>query len=174
MLADTLAFLHALYDEVPGGYLTLTAIHPDRNHPTPSRHVPLHNNLALTGALEHLLAANVRGWGAYFGVAPRRANLGRWRRGGKSHLANLPALFVDMDGDPNAALLSLNRCPLLPSCIISSGGGLHSYWLLREPTVDFARADRLLRGLANYFQSDRTNVAQALCMLCGIGEKRVW
>jgi hypothetical protein len=67
-----------------------------------------------------------------------------------------------MDGDPAAALLSLNHCPLLPSCIISSGAGLHGYWLFEEPVTDFVRADRLLRGLAHHFQSDRTNVAGAL------------
>ncbi len=161
MHPNTLPFLHALYGSVQG-FITLTAIHPNRRRPTPSRHIPTGDEGALHEALDHLQAANQARWGAYLSVATRQADLGRWRRGGKSQLASLPALFVDMDGDPATALQSLNRCPLLPSCIVSSGGGLHSYWVFDEPTADFARADHLLRGLANYFHSDRTNVAQAL------------
>ncbi len=161
MDADTLSFLRALYSSVQG-FITLTAIHPDRRRPTPSRHIPTGDEGALCEALDCLHTTNQAGWGAYLSVATRKADLGRWRRGGKSQLASLPALFVDMDGDPDAGLLALKRCPLAPSCIVASGGGLHSYWLLQEPTADFARADYLLRGLTGYFQSDRTNVAQAL------------
>src|SRR5450631_1999794 len=78
-------------------FLTLTAIHPDGRHPAPSRHIRLNDRQALNMALADLLEANRRGWGAYFGVAPRQADLGRWTRGGKQQLASLPALFIDLD-----------------------------------------------------------------------------
>ena len=40
MNTDTLAFLEALFAPCEQGFLTFTAIHPDGQHPTPSRHVP--------------------------------------------------------------------------------------------------------------------------------------
>jgi hypothetical protein len=161
MTTDTLNFFRALYAGMGEGYLTLTAIHPDKQRPTPSRHIPVVNEVALREALECLFAANRAGWGAYLSVATRKADLGRWRRGGKDDLAYLPALFVDIDTDPEDALCALRLFTPAPSCIVSSGAGIHSYWLT-EPMTDFALADRILRGLASYFHADRTNVAQSL------------
>jgi hypothetical protein len=172
MLADTLAFLHALYDGVPEGYLTLTAIHPDKHHPTPSRHVRLHDGPALIEALKHLLEANAQGWGAYFGVAPRQTNLGRWRRGGKDDLVCLPAVFVDIDDEPAAALARLRRFSPPPSAIVRSGGGIHGWWWV-TPTADFALAERVLRGLAHTLGGDHTTVANALRLPGSVNTKAV-
>ena len=44
--------------------LTLTAIHPDGQHRTPSRHVLLHRPDLLDEAMARLLATNRLGWGA--------------------------------------------------------------------------------------------------------------
>lgn len=103
VMTETITFLHDLFEGCTSGYLTLTAIHPDGLHPVPSRHVPLGDEAALEKALERLMRANALGWGAYFGVATRQVALGRWSRGGRSALGVLPAFFVDMDGDPDAA-----------------------------------------------------------------------
>ena len=81
--------------------LTFTAMHPDRSHPCPSRHVPLDDEEALNEFVEDLYAANALGWGGFVGVGLRRQALGRWRRGGTDDVAALPALFVDVD-DPSA------------------------------------------------------------------------
>lgn len=161
MTTETLTFLRALFEGVEGGFLTLTAIHPDKKHPAPSRHVPVGDEAMLAETLARLHAANAQGWGAYFAVAPRKADLGRWRRGGKADLAALPALFVDVDGDPDAALPTLRGFTPAPSCIVHSGGGLHGYWFIR-PTTDWEHANLALQGLASALGGDMTNTAQSL------------
>ena len=99
MYSDILTFLDALFAPCEQGFLTFTAIHPDGQHSTPSKHVPVGDRACLTRALERLTNANRQGWGAYVAVATRKANLGRWRRGSKADLLTLPALFVDIDRD---------------------------------------------------------------------------
>lgn len=105
MQTDTLPFLEALFACCEQGFITLSAIHPDGGYPTPSRHVPIGDKDRLMHTLDRLLAANRLGWGAYVGIAARKANLGRWRRGGQSDLLALPTLFVDVD-DPGPETLA--------------------------------------------------------------------
>ncbi len=155
--AETEMFLRDMYGRCAGleqpAYLTLTAIHPDGDRPTPSRHVPLGNPWALDRALGRLTEANAQSWGAYFGVALRKAGLGRWARGGKGDLVTLPALFADLD-DPDSAPLRLGWFDLPASCVVHSGHGYHVYWFLEPPTTDFAAADRAIRGLAHHLGGD--------------------
>jgi hypothetical protein len=142
--------------------VTFTAIHPDGDRPTPSRHLPLGDSAALQRALMRLLRANEHGWGAYIGIAPRKRNLGRWGRGTRRDLLCLPALFVDID-IPDDALRDLETFELPPSCILKSGHGYHAYWFLGQPTTEFARADRILRGLAEHLHGDeKLTVAQSM------------
>ena len=166
MNPETKTFLHDLFDrcssEQKPVYLTLTAIHPDGDKPTPSRHVPLGNAAALERAMSRLRKANERGWGAYVGVAPRKKNFGRWGRGGKTDLVCLPALFADID-NPDDALIHLGWFDLPASCILQSGRGYHAYWFLEHPTVDFAQADQVLHGLAQRLKGDEAlSVAQSM------------
>jgi hypothetical protein len=127
MYADTEAFIRGLFGRCrQPAFLTLTAIHPDGNHPTPSQHISLGDGKLLAQALDKLVAANHVGWGAYIDIAPRKTNLGRWSRGGKYDLSELPALFIDID-DPHGALDRLLGFDLPPSCIVSSGRGYHAY-----------------------------------------------
>lgn len=142
--------------------LTLTAIHPDGKHATPSRHVRLDDAVALQNALARLDAANALGWGAYFAVGLRQPSLTRWKRGGAAEVVALPALFVDVDDASSEALARLQCAQLKPSCIVSSGGGFHAYWWLDEPTTDVETARRLLRGLATVMHGDALSVAQSL------------
>ncbi len=120
--------------------LTLTAIHPDGKHPTPSCHISLDDAAALQDALARLDAANALGWGAYFAVGLRRPGLTRWKRGGAAEVVALPALFVDVDDTSLETLARLQYAQLKPSCIVSSGGGYHAYWWLNEPTADLETA----------------------------------
>ena len=170
MFTETLPFLQALYGGLEEGFITLTAIHPQRKHSAPSRHIPISNRVMLSDALADLENANTQGWGAYFAVAPRAADLGRWRRGGKRDLVSLPALWVDIDTDPAIALTRLDRFVIPPSCVVRSGGGIHGYWFI-QPTSDLAEADLALHGLAQTLSGDKTNVAQSLRLPGSINTK---
>ena len=126
MSPDTLAFLDVLLARC-GSYrdsacLTLTAMHPDGQHPTPSRHIPLDAPLVLQDALNRLDEANRQGWGAFFGVGLRKMGLTRWRRGGEADVIALPALFADVDDPAQDALDRLQDAVPVPSCITATGG----------------------------------------------------
>ncbi len=151
--------------------LTLTAIHPEGNHPTPSRHIPLADKAALHDALKQLDQANELGWGAYFAVGLRRPGLTRWQRGRAADVVALPALFVDVDDPSVEALTRLQGADPAPSCIVASGGGFHAYWWLDEPTTDLQTARELLRGLAAALHGDRLSVAQSLRVISSVNTK---
>lgn len=101
----------------------------------------------------------------YFGVATRRDDTG----GALENCAHLPALFVDLDfkHTPEAdARRRLAECPLPPSCSVQSGGGLHVYWLLREPLdlredSNRVMARALLRRLAQFLVADLSSAEPA-------------
>jgi len=159
------AFFDALFDRCTAHRqicLTLTAIHPEGKHPTPSRHIPLDDRTALQDELAQLDRANGLGWGAYFAVGLRRHGLTRWQRGGAADVVALPALFVDVDDPSPDALIRLQCADPRPSCITFSGGGYHAYWWLDTPTTDLQAARDLLRGLAAALGGDRLSVAQSL------------
>jgi hypothetical protein len=159
------AFLDALFarcTEYADARLTLTAIHPDGKHSTPSRHILLHDKAALREALTDLDRANALGWGAYFAVGLRRSGLTRWQRGGAADVVALPALFVDVDDPSIEAMTRLQCTDPAPSCIVASGGGYHAYWWLDEPTANLPTARHLLRGLATALHGDNLSVAQSL------------
>lgn len=86
----------------------------------------------------------------YLGIATRK----RPGDGALANCAELHALFCDIDFKtiPEAEVRArLNSFPLPPSLIVRSGGGLHVYWLLREPldlNTEVDRARSLLRRLA--------------------------
>lgn len=91
---------------------------------------------------------------AYFGVALRTPAAATDRKGGGAYCQTLTALFVDCDfkylGDAESRRRFADF-PLEPSIVVKSGGGLHLYWLLREPIdlrTDMARAKSILRRLA--------------------------
>jgi len=164
MHPNTSTFISSLFERCkPGeGFVTLTAIHPEGTHPTPSRHISIDDDRALERAIKRLSRANERGWGAYIGIAPRKQDLGRWSRGGRGDLLALPAVFVDID-NPDDLLFPLLRFDLPPSCIVHSGHGYHLYWYLETPTRDFAQADKVLRALALQFKGDaKMTVVQSM------------
>jgi hypothetical protein len=151
--------------------LTLTALHPDGNRPTPSRHIRLGDAVALHETLDRLDAANRQGWGAYFAVGWRKTGLSRWRRGGAEEVVALPALFIDVDDLSPNALARLKNFPIAPSCIVHSGGGYHAYWWLDEPTTDLVSTRLILRGLAASVGGDSLSVAQSLRVIGSINTK---
>jgi len=67
----------------------------------------------------------------YFGVGTRDGNAG-----GKENLINIPAVWCDCDfKDSSREIIAqkLNNFPFKSSIIVKSGGGIHIYWLLKEP-----------------------------------------
>jgi P4 family phage/plasmid primase-like protien len=70
----------------------------------------------------------------YFGVATRLTGA---PTGTRADLAELPALWVDIDCgkiglEKDAVVAVLRTMPIAPSIIVDSGYGIHGYWLLRE------------------------------------------
>lgn len=161
-----MAFLDALLARCVTYYdracLTLTAIHPDGQHRTPSRHIPLNQPDQFQDALQCLLEANRLGWGAYFAVGLRKPRLSRWKRGRERDLLALPAVFVDVDDPSPEALARLREMRPAPSCITFTGGGYHAYWWLDEPLSDMELARRILRGLQCTANSDPLSPVQSL------------
>lgn len=86
----------------------------------------------------------------YFGVALRKST----KDGTLENCGGLPALFCDLDFKSTSEAevrAKLDRFPLQPSVIVSSGGGWHCYWILREPldlSTELDHAYSLLRCLA--------------------------
>jgi len=92
----------------------------------------------------------------YVGVALRR----NMQNGRLENCSYLPALYVDLDFKDIAELDARRRlanCPILPSIIVASGGGLHPYWLLKEPedlATGLEQVEATLRALAAYLGAD--------------------
>lgn len=96
----------------------------------------------------------------YFGVCPRRE-----RKGKEENVRQLNALWVDIDCETMKekvkALKKLERFELPASIIVSSGHGLHCYWLLNELYLIENRENKLtakgyLKGLALALNADST------------------
>jgi len=132
-------------------------------------------------AVEALLHRNGAGEDAYVGVALQSQELAEQEakrlgkaakrsavRGYSASAAVLPGLYIDIDvatGRHDAshtlpptvgdALALLGTLPVPPSLVVHTGGGLHVYWLFREPWVlesqlDRDRAARLLKGWESF------------------------
>lgn len=166
MFPDTLVFLDALLARCASyqdtACLTLTAMHPDGHHATPSRHISWHNHSALQDALDRLEAANDLGWGAFFAVGLRKTGLTRYQRGGAADVVALPALYADVDDPSPDTLKHLQGMTPMPSSIVFTSGGYHAYWWLTAPTTDIQRARQALRALAVGLGGDLLSPAQSL------------
>jgi P4 family phage/plasmid primase-like protien len=75
------------------------------------------------------------GVAVYFGCCTRIAGAHQGRR---EHLASAVGLWVDIDCyklgiSIEDAVRALRQCPMRPTVTVCSGGGVHAYWLFREP-----------------------------------------
>ena len=92
----------------------------------------------------------------YIGVAARRTP----GDGSLVNCGSLPALFADIDfkdSTEDEARRRLARFGLKPNVLVQSGGGLQSWWLLKEPLDlqhEAGRAKSLLRRLAVSLNAD--------------------
>lgn len=106
----------------------------------------------------------------YFGVCARREKLDETKRGGVSDVLSLPAVWADVDINGSGhtgtnypetieiALKLIKDSGLpYPSVTISTGGGLHLYWLLDSPFLtdsseSLKEAQELTGGWQKYLQ----------------------
>ena len=157
---DTKEFLQALYRDLPGGALSVTAkvngkmrtkwFAPDQ----------------LEGMARFIQRCGQK-YNTYIGINPREKPLGEYSRGEKGDVSYIIAFFLDSDIKGPAhkeTRLPENQeelrgfmsiLPLRPSLIVDSGNGAHSYWLLKVPfrtdTDELRdRAEALLKGWERY------------------------
>jgi hypothetical protein len=153
VVAPTLrTFLQMLYP-VNEGYLDLRAL--------PSRaqaFIPIGDKAGVATFLSTHAEEHV-----YIGVATRRSA----ESGALENCAELSCVFVDIDFKTTSEADARERLatfPLSPSLVINSGGGLHVYWLMREPfrlPEEADAAQSLLRRVAQHFGGDLASAEPA-------------
>lgn len=126
-------FLAALFEKAdPALWLEIRCIHPVTDA-VRVRWTPLGDRRRLANNLRQADALNKSGHGVFFSPCLRDQ-----KKGSAEAAAMVPALWVDVDCDDDAAqraaaLDTLHNFEPTPSIILDSGGGWHVYWLLDEP-----------------------------------------
>lgn len=152
----------------------LIALHPPGSGLIELRALPSKRrrfiNATDTDAIQRFLQAHANE-NVYVSVAARKDATS----GTLANCAELHAIFADIDfksdvhpnGIPESeGRARIKRFPLQPSIVVHSGGGLHGYYLLREPLdlqdpEDCARAKNLLRRLALALGGDLSSAEPA-------------
>lgn len=132
-------FLEALYGGAESGYLSLW-----RGDTKRSRHFPLPGDFTDLAAKALSVAETTD---VYVGVGLRARDVGESERGRASEVVAIPGLWLDLDvrgpghkgkdlpANVDDALDLLDELEYSPSIIVHSGGGLHCYWVFKEPWV---------------------------------------
>ncbi len=149
----THAYLEALFEDV-SGFIDMRTI--DANETTIRRIASTIDEAA--NHIEKALDVNV-----YTGIATRRTGGTAKGEGGKGNLHSACALWVDIDfhapEDERIVTEVLSTFPYPPSMRVSSGGGVHLYWLLNEP-YDLTEEscvetfENVLKGLCHHLGGD--------------------
>ena len=151
-------FLSALfgpYLEIHKGYVEIRTI-------SPTGKAQSHFFNSIDKLLEQL--PNYEGNHIFFGVCPRNSR----KDGTKENISYITALFCDLDygteGHKKAskhpteaeALKAIETFEFQPSIIVNSGGGLHAYWLLKEPTKieSLSYVEGIIKGITEYLGGD--------------------
>ena len=84
----------------------------------------------------------------------------------------MPAAWCEIDvGKPYETIeqivAALDAAQLEPDLMVASGGGVHAYFLLDEPTTDLARLERLNRALVKRVGKDMAVDASRVLRLAG-------
>jgi hypothetical protein len=159
-LADAVRFFSELYTG-QSGILELRTV---PREPTPEQQrlawrlrdfVPVVDGKFAVGRIDRFIKeTTARRMAAYFGVALRTPAAAKDRKGDAARCQTLTALFVDADFKHLGEDITRQRLAdfaIPPSIIVNSGGGLHPYWLLRQPLDlqrDYRGAQSILRRLA--------------------------
>jgi hypothetical protein len=167
-------FLHALYSGASEElYFELRCIHPTTGDAR-SFWSKVGDKRTLTNALNRGTALNREGgYGMYFAPCLRSQKQGK-----AEAAALLPALWVDLDCDDDAARRAaasenLHAFNPPPSAIIDSGGGLHAYWLLSEIVAldedSRKQTATILRGLFSALGGDPQYVKSVASVMRLVG-----
>ncbi len=162
---ETSEFLLKVYGTLHGGYLSVTTLEKDGKART---------KWFDFGQLDEMAAYAVESgktYNTYFGVNPRVKNLGEHLRGSNKDIAAVIGTYTDFDikGDAHkeknlpetkeelmAFLMSL---PKVPTAIVESGNGIHTYWLFDEiyyirNESDRVYAERILKGWESFVKEE--------------------
>lgn len=93
----------------------------------------------------------------FFGVATRDG-----QGGGKENIVSIPCVWNDVDFKDtprDVAAQKLKKFPFNPSIIVKSGGGIHLYWLLKEPAEkgDIATVEDINHRIADQLGGDHNS-----------------
>lgn len=182
---DVVRFFTRLYENADPGKgwcLEVRGIWPDRSalHPRScSQWFPLANGKGTyKSAVNYARTINNAGYDAFFGVNPRCPN----GQEDEDCMAGV-ALWIDVDGlaDVEAAEARLSEVlahPLPADMAVFTGGGVHVYWVLKEPydpaEPDYPRYPRSLKAMAKRFGGDPkvTNLSRVLRVPGSVSRKR--
>jgi len=157
-MADKRDLLNALYQNAQGlGMLEMRAL---GGHGRPW--VEFAPPGAFTQIHSFQVTATLQKHDVYFGV-----NLRDGHGGKKGNLTALVAVWCDLDfktTPKEAALKALREFPFKATIIVSSGGGGHVYWCLKEPLAPaedptaIQRVENVNRRVAAYLGGDPASV----------------
>jgi len=135
-IIDSLKFLQIIYEKANIGYLSIWTLQDKHTAWFPATKL----DAAAVYAESRFASHDV-----YFGVGLRGEALGDKRRGYNDDVTAITAFWADIDikgpahketalpETTEAALAFLDALPHQPSIVVSSGHGLHVYWLFDEP-----------------------------------------
>ncbi|ACL04305.1 hypothetical protein Dalk_2612 [Desulfatibacillum aliphaticivorans] len=109
----------------------------------------------------------------YFGLGLQRDKQPSWSRGKANSVVGIPGLWLDLDivgpghaetsipEDREAAMTFLEGLPWKPTLLVNSGGGVHAYWLFKEPWIFDDEKERIeAQELSARFQLHVRNLAK--------------
>jgi len=163
---DTAGFVKFLYGRVPVDHPGEITIWDSKTRQ--SSHVAFSDTGAVVAAAAQRV---IQGVDCYYGVGLTRPSLGSGLRGTKFDVTVLPAFFLDVDiaGDGHAskalpsedeAYAILEVCPLEPTLVVHSGGGLHAYWVFEEAWIVAPGETDKLNNLSKMFQKTLIDAAK--------------
>jgi hypothetical protein len=153
-----LTFLKHLYALLPGALVELRAIPNAKSSGSKPVRTFITKGNELTEFVDKFGARGTK-YGVYFGVSKRQTKGGK-----KTDVLAAPALWADIDTvkdglDTSTVAQTIFKLPdqIRPSACVMSGGGLHLYWFLDEPSCEEEAVEQGNRTLQTVFAGD--NVA---------------
>ena len=98
--------------------------------------------------IRYFVSTNKDDFDVYFEIGLQKELItNQFIRGKEENVSAIPGLWIDIDtllgvhkkqnlpSDIDSAKDLLSKFPLQPSMIVFSGGGIHAYWLFKEPLI---------------------------------------